>query len=281
MYKYKKQLKKHNINYTPELKWNVETITSSKHFTEAHLKIDNDKLLLRLPFNKKFITDLHEYYQRYYYKQSFTLTWDKDAKEYVCEYNIDNLKMIHRLVTKYHTLKLCDELSKLFDTINQYKAKFHSPTYVKVNNSYYILCCNQEIYEATKHITLDNSASTLYQLTTYGITIDDSVTIGDNFLCFAGSVYCTFDIDNLDTLVDYLCRLGLTTICYPSRYTYKNELLAYKDKLNILHNSNFVVLHENKFPFVYFAHKSEYNDFVQAPNLAKYIVLENSRPIKL
>lgn len=281
MHKYKKQLKKHNINFTPNLPWHVETITSSAHFTEAHLKLDNDRLFLRLPFNKKFINDLHEYYERYYHKQIFTLNWDKDNKQYVCEYSIENFKMIYELVTKYYTLNLCNQLSNLLDTINQYKSRLYNPTYVKLNNNYYILCCNQQTYEATSHLTFDNSAGTIYQLTTYGVTIDNSVTMDDGFLSFAGSVYCSFDIDKLDTLVDYLCRLGLTTICYPNRYAYKNELLAYKDKLNILHNSSFLVLHENKVPFVFFSHRSEYKDHVQAPSLVKHIVLENSRPIKL
>lgn len=56
--KYKRQLNKegHDVDELSKLEWKVFVIDSEPEFLRANLSIVNDKIVIRSPFNSKFIT---------------------------------------------------------------------------------------------------------------------------------------------------------------------------------------------------------------------------------
>lgn len=218
--KYKKQLKYAGINNVDvlNLPWTVPIIASTKEHTEAFVEIENNKLKLRLPFSKKFIDEFHDTdNQAYRYNNDSKLKWISSDKLYIGEYNAYNLRLIKELVPKYFVLNTCDILSSVYNELKSYEAKYQNPTYVKIQNNYYVVACNNSLYLATIDIPFNNSPNTLLSLSTYGIHIDDSVTGNDEFLSFAGSFVETFDTENIDKLIVYLKELNFDNLIFNHR----------------------------------------------------------------
>lgn len=287
--KYKKQLKYAGMLTDSILKldWTVDIVESTSEFTEAFLSLKNNRLELKLPFSKKFIDEFHDaenHSYKFQYKEK--LIWSRTDKCYYGEFNTYNLRLVNEIVPKFFKLNYCSVLNKLINQLKDYSAKYFNPTYVKSNNNFYVMACNNSLHHAIKHINFDSDPKTLLELSTYGIHIDNSVTNEDDFLIFAGERQIVFDVINVEKLVDYLQRLGIVTLVMSSRLI-KNPM--YTEALNIL-TGNFKVQYYKYFaseiqncvgPMVFIMGFSTSNLDNTKLQAQKTITLVNSTAIKL
>lgn len=292
--KYRKQLRKIKIVDTEILstEWTVPIVLSDKEHTEAFAYIDNDMLCLKLPFNKKFIDEFYEYHKNYYliiYSDSI-LKWNKEEKIYKAKFNTYNFKTILDLVPTFFNLNLCSKLQSLLDEISVYNEGIYDPLYVKIKNNYYILSCNQSLSDATIDLTFDNSPATLYELSRYGVSIDKSVTEDDNFLEFAGSVSCSFDVKDFDVLVYYLLKLDLKNVLVQKtlgggkiKSALSERMDQYKKILNFVWYPNFPSLLKDNSPRVFLKTNSSVVPYEvrKLKSYSKVITITDSSPVVL
>lgn len=209
--KYQRQLKKLNqdLPTLQNLKWESSLVESSQEFLIPKLSLVDGKLILTCPFNTQFL-------QSFQKADNNTFTWDKIKRHYVSDFYTHSLKLVTTLANKhFKTLEYCDAIAKLFAEASQYDDLFFEPTYVCVNGKYYIAAINESLYEATKHLELNGSVDTLFQLSLYAIKIHESITNNDEFLRFAGDYIVTIDVDDLITNLDYFSKLNVDEVLIP------------------------------------------------------------------
>jgi len=205
--KYKKQLSKHhvNVNEALQLQWNTKLIESAKEFTEAYLSLHNDLIKLSVPFNKKLIEIIRN--------QNCSLKWHSTDKCYYSQFRTDTIKIITTIIPNFYVLNISVELQLMLDNVKAYdNARFYDPTLVNIKDRYYLLCSNEHLHNAVSNIPFNNNPKNLCTLGTYGITIDESVTNNDEFLCFASNYNPVINIDDLDELAFYLKELEIKNI---------------------------------------------------------------------
>jgi len=283
--KYKKQLQHTNINFMTilSLKWNCELVETGIEYTEAFAKLLNNTIELRVPFSKNFINALTE---RLEHNKSNDIKWDFTKKCYTCNFSTINFKIIYTLVPKFFKLNLCDNLQQVVDKLS-ITAKYFNPTYVKIKNNYYVLACNEDLYDKISHITFDDDPINLFKLSWYGITISESVTNNDEFLKFVGEFESEVNLSELGKIVDYALRLGIDTLVVnrllANATEYKSEIFKYSDKINIIVNKNTLPTDLKK-PFIFLrslvsTYPMRYKDFTYS--VCKVITMLNDKPVNL
>lgn len=219
--KYKRQLSKNNVDYNvaTQLNWNTKLIESTDEYTQAYLSITNNRYKLRIPFNKKFIekirnTDHHQH-----------LIWHTTDKCYYADISTEVLKTITKIVPEFYPLNLSEDIKTTLSTLSVYnEIKIWNPTLVKIKDWYCIAASNESLDIAIKEFELSNDPNLLLKLSTYGITIDKSVTLNNPFFEFAGKYSVTIDIDNMYSLQYYCKLLGIKNVICHSRMSRVPEI---------------------------------------------------------
>ena len=146
--KYKKQFSQLKIEVEEVLTrpWDVKVVESIAEYTGASIKIENDKLILRSPFNKNFLTALKK-------NPVYSLEWIKDRRQYEGEYSHTNLKeLMYLTADHYSILNYCDTVKQIIDSLSVYEnVKYWVPTLV-YKGHFYIAALNEHLYEAIKDI---------------------------------------------------------------------------------------------------------------------------------
>lgn len=226
--KYKRQLKKMKVDYSELLllKWHTKVIESSTEFTEAHLSLHNDRIRLRVPFNKKLIEKLRDLDARNY------LQWNPIDKCYYSDYYTHVIKTILSLIPNFYKLNISQDITNELNQLLDYEnMQYWNPTLVHIDNLYYIVACNEPLLEATKHIELNNDPKTLCELSKYGIKIDKSITQGNKFLEFASNYDSVIDVNELDTLHQYCKLLDIKNIICNYRIKRAKDIKNYFEKI--------------------------------------------------
>lgn len=224
--KYKRQFSKNKINIDEmlQLPWKTPMIATTSEYTEAFLSIHNDKLKLRVPFNKDYIKALREVDNLQF------VLWDRNDKCYYATFYTTILKSIINITQKFFVLNISNDIQLKLDIVNEYKdIKYWNPTLVKNNNNYYILACNQYLNESIKHIPLNNDPKSLLQLSRHGVNIDESLTT-NKFLKFVGSFSPVIDLTELSELQAYCRELNIDTIIYSYRIKRIKDIKEQVDK---------------------------------------------------
>jgi len=279
--KYQRQLKKenHNVDQLLTLKWDTTIVESKKEFLQAYLSLENGQLIIKSPFNSKFIQDL----RRLKYNG---FEWDKSNKIYVASFSTISLKQGVELITKhFKTYSFCANVANLLNHINEFKnVKYWNPTLINRQNNFYIVGCNPYILDAISHIKLNDDPETLFQLCQYGIAIDEAI-IQDPLLKFASQFSSTVDIDQIDLLCDWLKALKIDTVI-TSRDVIYNKTVSDEVKL-MLSSSGIGYFPANEVntdrPYVLIKTFSSLSSFHKTydKNIVKIISLTNSRKIDI
>lgn len=218
--KYQKQIRKNDLdpNILITLPWYTQVVESLPEYMEPKIYMDQDLICIKSPFNTKFVNKLRQEHLNFF-------TWDKTQKIYKSPYSTYSLKQALRL-TKfcYDNLKVCDQIKELLDTAQKYEAKIYNPTLVKSNNNFYVLGMNASLAPLLQNINLSDDPKVLFQLSRYGIKIDDSVINEDPKLEFASNYRVVVNIEHLTAMVDWLVELGVEHVILSRDLVYNKKL---------------------------------------------------------
>jgi len=230
--RYTKQLAKKNLRATDlvKLPWKVEPIPSSPKFTEAHVSIDDDKIVIHTPYKQEYIKELK--------RSEYPFEWDKESRcwySVLCEYS---LKFTIELTEKHFVnVNYCTKISKIISDLIQYEeAKYWDPTLVVLNGRYYVIGINTNLYNAVETYLDDINISTLGIISTFGITVDPSAIIHmcntiENFsedsvntlIDLVSTKQTNIDISQFDKLVDTLTYLDCDAIFLSGAVAYEKK----------------------------------------------------------
>lgn len=273
--KYQRQLTRlgYAAKNLQDLSWEGIVVQSKDEFLDAYISIVDDQICIRSPFKTAFVQQI---------RKNNHFEWDKVERLYKAKFSTHVLKFAVSLASKhYERVNYCPELSQMLAKLAVYDScKYWKPTLVKRNNSFYIYCINENLYKAIEKIELNGDVKTLFELSQYGIFIDESVTEGDKLLELAGTFDATIDLDYFDSLCRILNLLEVDRV-FTSRDIVYNKEVSNEIKLMLLQhgiscNTVSSTSHEKGILIRNGNSTDYYNSRIQ-----KVITLTNSRPIKI
>ena len=284
--KYKRQLHKegHNTEKLLILTWKSPVIKSEPEYLRASISFQNNKIIIRSPFNSKFISSIKDIQLQPY-------TWNKKEKFYEADLTTYNLKKGLECVKKYYAdIKYDSNVSQILETLNQFATvKFWEPTLVKVGNNFYVSCINESLYEAIKNIEWSADPKFILKLSQYGITVDDSVIHNDALLNFASNYYATVDVDNIKELRIWLDVLEYDLIFLGSNIIFNkpvtDDIKKELGDIPISRNTDDLDLYKNILYLNYNSYKRFNSSYLTLnvkdlhKNITKVLTITNSRPI--
>jgi hypothetical protein len=169
--RYKRQVEKLEVSVEDLIKlpWNLKPIESSPQFTEVHLLLVDDELVLRSPYKKDFVREFR--------KLDINPVWHAEDRFWLIKASTHNLKVIKAcLETHYTKINYCDSINKMIEDVQGYNdCKYWNPTLVYRNGNFYVYATNDSLNEAIKDIDININLHTLSTVSQYGISIDESV----------------------------------------------------------------------------------------------------------
>ena len=210
--KYTKQLFKNNVDVEQVklLPWKADLVPSTPEFTGARVSIeDNNTLLIRVPFNKTFISDFRSVNDN-------PFDWDRDDKRYVAEFSTYALKIAHTLLPGYFPyVSYCDSLLSIINQLSIYDTvTVWEPTLVKVNDRLIVAGANHIIGDLVSNMELHHDARTFYELSQMGIKIHPSLINDDPKLKFASEFITEVNLDNFTTVAKWIVELNPTNVTF-------------------------------------------------------------------
>lgn len=279
--KYKRQFSQLKIEVDEVLtrSWDVKIVESIPEYTGASIKIENDKLILRSPFNKNFLTALKK-------NPIYTLEWIKDRRQYEGEYSHTNLKeLMYLTADHYSTLNYCEKVTQIVERLSVYEnVKYWVPTLV-YKGHYYIAALNEHLYEAIKDIEITDDLKTIATLVKYGIAIDQSVT--DHLLeteipakvRLAINFQVEIELRDTQLAIQWLEEFGCDAICEPKAFLTNSKLDIHNTTINVFTNPKDLKNYENS---VIVYQRGNFSLVNETPmKLFKIIKFVNSEPIDL
>lgn len=278
--KYQRQLKKENndISKLHNLVWQTPVVESKKEYLQANFQCKDGKLFIKSPFNSRFIQDLRKLDFNNY-------VWNKTERVYSAPFSTLNLKQGVDLITKhFHEYELDDTITNILNYVDQYKdVKYWSPTLIKRNNSLFVVGANPYVIEAIKNIELKESAECLFELSQYGIKIDEEL-VYNSFLKFATNYNTSIDLDNFDEFCQWLNDLKIDTVI-TSRDIIYNKSISNEIKVKLLEHSITCLPMNSEVnrPYVLLTHYSHMwpNKNIRNDIMLKIVVLTNSRKVNI
>ena len=213
--RYERQLHKFEVNATEavNLNWTVPPVPSLPKFTQAHITINENKILLHSPFKSEFVKE---------FRALKYTEWNRQDKIWYVPYSETTLKGVINSVNKhYTTVNYCDTTTEILNKIKSYSdVKFWNPTLVNVNGRLLIASSNNYINESIKDLELDDSLPTIARLAYRGITIDDSVidklseTLSIKKILFAIERHSSLELDP-DLIIEYMLSVKTDFVLLP------------------------------------------------------------------
>jgi hypothetical protein len=279
--KYKRQFSQLKIEVDEVLtrSWDVNIVESIPEYTGASIKIENDKLILRSPFNKNFLTALKK-------NPIYSLQWIKDRRQYEGEYSHTNLKeLLYLTADHYSILNYCEKVTQIVERLSVYEnVKYWTPTLV-YKGHYYIAALNEHLYEAIKNIEIIDDLKTISALVKYGIAIDQSVT--DHLLeteipakvRLAINFQAEIELRDTQLAIEWLEEFGCDAICEPKAFLTNSKLNIHNTTINVFTNPKDLKNYENS---VIVYQRGNFSLVNETPmKLFKIIKFVNSEPIDL
>lgn len=224
--KYNKQLTKlgHKLDDLIALEWRAEIIESLPEHTGARVDLIDNEIILKVPFNKKFINH-KEKFNKDKTNLPLDLSWDKYTKLYKGKFSLYTLKWLHQVLPDFFSsVNYSPKLYHLIEKFESYKNLIWDPSLVLVNGQYMIAPLTQLLHEKTKHLNLALNPETLFELSKFGIKIEESLVAHDPLLKFSAEKVnkdfkCEYDILTktikvleLDRLIEYLSTLKIDQV---------------------------------------------------------------------
>lgn len=277
--KYKRQLNKqgYKVEDLANLLWKVEVVESKKEYLEARLFTDRNMICFKLPFNNQFIK---------YFRQlnNNTFEWDKTHKRYQSQYSTYALKLaLNSLQKFYKDISFDSAINDILTEVNQFNTStVWEPTLIKSNDKYYVAGLTETLFTQIKDLTLSDDPQTLFELSRYGIKIDEEVIQNDNFKKFASSFYVTVDIDDMSKVLLYLKLLNVHQITLASDMIYTKEISKeIKQKILDTGLECYPPYTQSTNDSVLFQYSRNAYTVKKTKNVLKCITLTNSRPVNV
>lgn len=222
--KYKKQIIKAglDVEICKELPWTTNIVPSEEKYTGAQVSLDgnNQTIVVKVPFNSKFINSLRDVESKH------CLEWIRDKKHYVSPLSTCTIKFLLNELHKYFpTVTFDSTLQGFIDEAKSYNAKVYSPTLMCVNNHYIIAAINNDLYENTKHIELNDDAKTLFLLSQYGVAVSDDIIKGDKKKSFAHTVVVNVDVSDLNDVLGWLREFDVDMVYFGGRFSVSSTIM--------------------------------------------------------
>jgi len=164
--RYKRQLAKFGLDSTDivELPWTIEPIESLPQYTEAHISIEDDRVVLRSPFKQEFVKEFRDYLHS---------TWNREERIWTCPLSEEILRHVISITMKhYDHVNLDETIKTIIDELSQYEdVKYWEPTLVESNGKLYIAATNSSLEQSIFDIELNTDPSTIARLAHYGVKI--------------------------------------------------------------------------------------------------------------
>jgi hypothetical protein len=280
--KYKKQFTHNKIIVEDLLKlpWHVNVVPSIPEYTGASIKVEDDRIIFRSPYNKNFLTALRK-------NPLYRLEWDKNKRQYEAKYSPTTLKQLIYLSADYYdTLNYCDKVTQIINSLGEYETvKYWVPTLIYKDSRFYIAAINEHLYNAIKNVQITGELKTIATLVKYGVNIDESVI--SHFLKtetyekvhFASSFEAQVEIKDANTVMNWLREFGCDAISEPKSFLTKNTLQVDATDIDICKNSKDLTNYDN--PVIVYQ-KGTFSLVSERPlKLFKIIKFINSEPVDL
>lgn len=229
--KYHKQLAQNNFDVTElaELPWTLKVIESTSEFTQAHLKIIDDKLIVYTPYKAEFVKD---------FRTANLMIWDRNERKYISNYGLRTLKLVFDIVCRHYSeINVCSEIQKILDELKPYEnSAYWTPTLVKSKTGIsYIAASNQALDDAMDTLDVKFECYNLSKMAELGIEIpqehmlefEDSVS--KKFLTCAMSHQINWDESDFENLGKFLREINIDRIIVINGYSTNNK--DYADEL--------------------------------------------------
>jgi len=205
--RYKKQIEKLEIHVDEllNLPWDNIPIPSLPQFTEVHLLLVDDELILRSPYKKDFVSEFRNL--------EINPIWNREDRFWRMPANSYTLKVTKASIEKHYTkINYCDNINSMLDSTSAYDAKIWNPTFCYINNNFYVVATSNALQQAIKHLSFEIDIALLPRLKRSGINIDQSVI--DEYLNKFSQAEIDFAINDIvefnyrdEKLVDYLLQI--------------------------------------------------------------------------
>jgi hypothetical protein len=288
IHRYSRQLARHEIsaNEAIALPWTNPPIESLPQFTETHLILVDDELILRSPYKGAFIKDFK--------KLEIQAKWEHDDRFWRIPASTHTLKEVKTCIEKhYSTVNYSEELQAMFAELQPLaNAKCWTPTYKYVNGNFYITPINQHILDAIENIPFDIELSTLSRLMAVGIEIDLTAKtkfkekFTDNEIDFASSFTSKIDLDD-PILGDMILALKPDIVLFSDYLAgakmYLNSVKNYlsNKKIHVSNVSYSKIADVEKYNFAVLVESGTTLKQQSLPYVSKSIQVVNSKPINL
>ena len=276
--KYKRQLVKEKLDVThlKNLRWNHNLVETKPEYQQAELKLVGNQFILRLPFNRKFITELNRLGDDKFF------LWNKTSRMYFAEANTLALKNILPVLKScFQEIVLCDKIKDILNEVKQYEYDIWAPTLVERNGNYYIAACNEVLYEHIKDLELNDNCKTLYELSKLGVSVENKL-LDTQEKVFAAEYFASVDTVDASKMVDWIRNLGKNIVFVRHESQLKSmplkkygiEVFTFKDYVPEVHDEGFVMVMRNYYSFYDLT-----GDNKHRYTFGKVILIKNSTPI--
>lgn len=206
--KYKKQLTKSGYD-KEELKalpWKTLVVESTPEYTGASVRLVEDDIVVRVPFNKNFINQFRQI-------ENNNFSWDGTNKVYRAKFSTLSLKVAYNALPKhFQHVKYCNVLSDILDKTKEYNNLLWNPTVVKFNDRMLLMACNEVLGSLITDKDLVITPRNLFNLSRMGIKIDEGIYADDEKLKFAANDYYETDIDDYETTISWMRNIGCDNV---------------------------------------------------------------------
>ena len=206
--KYKKQLTKNGYDkdVLKNLPWKTSIVESTPEYTGALVSLDDNTLVIRVPFNKPFITAFRNI-------KNNTFDWDKESKTYKAEFGTYALKIAYTaLPTFFPSVRYDENLNSVIDELKKYEGLVWNPTLRRVGESLVVGAINETLASLIQNIDLSVDPKTLFKLSTMGISIDPKLYEDDPKLEFASNHAYETEITEVETAIRWMNELGCNNV---------------------------------------------------------------------
>lgn len=208
--KYKRQLLKHEITQTQlsQLNWESTIIQSDPKFTEAYIYVEDDNIIFKSPFSKKFVDEFSKI-------EANSFKWIKEKKAYKSAFSTQSLKnLVHNVHRHYPIVNYCPITASMLNTVAQFSAKYWEPTLIRINDQFMIAAINDNLADAIIDIELSADPECLTKLAWHGIAIDADIVKDDPLLNFSANYIATADFKHIDEFIQHLLAIKCDAVLF-------------------------------------------------------------------
>jgi hypothetical protein len=269
--KYQRQLNKHSLHYQDlvKLNWKANVVESATQYTNAKVSLVNDNLTITLPFNKNFISAFKNV-------DDNPFDWNKSDRMYVAKFSTYALKIASVLLPEFFTVDYSVELLDVLNTLKEYENSIWKPTLCNVNGNLMIVAINEMLYDATINIDLKLDIPTLYELSHYGISVDEKLISNEPSLKFANEYVTEVDLDDILQVANWLSKIT-DNVFVPKNTLYITEMIRVMDRFNIKVDT----MRKKSKQMIELVHSVRKHSSNRVEKTGKIIVIKNSRPVEV